>query len=264
MRLGICTSPDRLALARNAGFDYAELGCSTLQYDQNDEAAAPVLKTLREAPLPIEAFNVFLPPTLKVTGPTVDWDAVTTHMDRVLRRASHVGASIMVFGSGGARRIPEGFPLEEARRQFIRAARLAAEIADRYGITVVLEPLYKKACNFFNRTEQGIEYVQAVDHPRLRLLTDLFHMGREQEPFENLVKAGPLLAHIHLPTPPLPDSGWGEVGPFDFKGFLAALHRTGYSGRISVEDNNGLLSRTSLPPIEAFKQIRTWLVAEGA
>ncbi len=259
MRLGICTSPEHLQAASHAGFDFAEMGCSTLQYAQDDAAFASVRTAFRQAPLPIEAFNVFLPPTLKVTGPVVDEDSLRRHMDRVLRRASEVGASIIVFGSGGARRVPEGFPLEKARSQFMNAARLAAETADRYGVTVVLEPLYKRACNFFNRTDQGLAYVEGVAHPRLRLLADLFHMGREAEPFENLVKAGLYLAHIHLPTPPLPDIGWGEAGPFDFERFFAALKKADYQGRISVEDNNGLLSKSSLPLAESFRFIREWL-----
>jgi len=263
MRLGICTSPDRLAAAREAGFAYAELSCATLRYDLGESDAAHTLQTLREAPLPIEAFNVFLPPTLKVTGPAVDETAVESHMDRVLRRAASVGASIVVFGSGGARRVPEGFPLEEAQAQFVRAARRAAEIADRYGLTIALEPLYKRSCNWFNRTDQGLALVRTVSHPRLRLLTDLFHLEREEEPFEHLVEAGPMLAHIHLPTPPLPDVAWGEAGVFDFGGFFSALRRAGYQGRLSVEDNNGVLANSTLPAVEAFKQIREWIEARG-
>jgi|GEM_PF-5614703 len=72
-----------------------------------------------------------------------------------------------------------------------------------------------------------------------------------------------MLAHIHLPTPPLPDVGWGEAGAFDFGGFFAALRRPGYQGRLSVEDNNGVLAKSTLPAVEAFKRIREWIEARA-
>jgi D-psicose/D-tagatose/L-ribulose 3-epimerase len=261
MRLGICTSPDSLADASAAGFDFAELACSFLLPEQDETAYTPVRQALRAAPIPVEAFNVFLPSRLKVTGPEVNPQAVAAYMDLVLRRASEAGATIMVFGSGGARQAPDGFPVEIARNQFVAAARLAGEIAARHGMTVVLEPLLKRACNLFNRTEQGIVYVDRVNHPRVRLLTDLYHMSWEAEPFDNLVKAGTRLAHIHLATPSLPETG-SDNGPlYDLAGFLGALRRAGYEGRLSVEDNPGLLGKTNLPRAEVYAAVRRHVAA---
>ncbi len=256
MKTGICTSPDHLTDAHAAGFDFAEMGCSCLLPEQDEAAFAPVRERIRAAPIPVAAFNVFLPARLKVTGPDVDLKAVGAHMDCVLRRASEVGASIMVFGSGAARRAPDGFPLETAREQFVLAARMAGEIAARHGMTVVLEPLLKRACNFFNRTDQGIAFVDQVNHPNLRLLTDLYHMAWEAEPFEHLVHAGTRFAHIHLATPCLPETGSDNGPVYDLPGFLAALRRSGYNGRLSVEDNPGLLGKVTLPLVDVYIAIR--------
>ena len=54
MRVGICTSPEFLKDAADAGFAYAEMGCSTLLYDQDDAAFAPVRKQFLDAPITIE------------------------------------------------------------------------------------------------------------------------------------------------------------------------------------------------------------------
>jgi sugar phosphate isomerase/epimerase len=259
MRIGICTSPDQLADAGAAGYDFAELGCSFLLPEQDEAAFAPVRKALLAAPVPVEAFNVFLPARLKVTGPEVDLCAVGAHMELVLRRASEVGATLMVFGSGGARRVPDGFPVAIARDQFVTAARLAGEIAARHRMTVVLEPLLKRACNLFNRTEQGVAFVDQVNLPSLRLLTDLYHMAWEAEPFENLILAGTRLAHIHLATPCLPETGTDNGPDYDLPRFLAALRRAGYHGRLSVEDNPGLIGKASLPRREVFAAIRRYV-----
>lgn len=253
MRIGICTTPDQLNLAHEAGYAFAEMGCSFLLPEQDEAAFAPVRQTLLASPIPVEAFNCFLPGALKVTGPEVDLKAVGAHMDRVLRRASEAGASIMVFGSGGARKVPEGFPIEKARAQFVEAARLAGETAARHNMTVTLEPLFKRACNFFNLTSQGIEYVDTVNHPNLRLLSDLYHMAWEQEPFDHLVAAGPRLAHIHLATPCLPETGTDNGPGYDLSAFLAALKRAGYSGRLSIEDNPQLFRQAQRPLGELYR-----------
>ena len=144
----------------------------------------------------------------------------------------------MLFRSGGARRLPDGFPPERGRRQLIDAARLAAEIADRFDITIVMEPLFRKATNTLNSVEEGIAFVDAVTHPRLRLLADLFHMHAEHEPFAHLPQAGARLAHMHLATPSLPETGAGP--DYDYPAFVAAVRQARYTSRFSVEDNPGL------------------------
>ena len=256
MRIGICTSPDHLTEAHEAGFAFAELGCGFLLPDRDETAFESVLHTLRSAPIPVEAFNCFLPGTCKVTGPDVDLQAVGAYMDRVLSRAARTGASIIVFGSGGARRVPDGFSVETARDQFVEAARLAGETAAKHGMTVVLEPLLKRACNFFNRVDQGIAFMDKANHPNVRLLGDLYHMAWESDPFESLVRAGDRIAHIHLATPCIPETGTDNGPAYDLPRFLAALRRAGYDGRISVEDNPGLIGKAKLPLVDVYRAIQ--------
>ena len=247
MRIGICVGLDKLNEAHEAGYAYVESGVATLLPDQDDAAFAPVKAQILAAPIPVEAFNGFLPGTLKVTGPEVDLAAVGRYMDVALRRAAEVGAKIVVFGSGGARCAPEGFPHDQAWAQFDVAARLAAETAQRYDITIALEPLLKRACNFFNRVEEGAAMVDRVNHPRLRLLTDLYHISAEEEPFANIVAAGKRLVHVHLATPAIPETGEGVA--YDFAGFFKALYAAGYHDRASVEDNPGLLGGKHNVPV---------------
>ena len=239
MRIGICTGEEHVAAAAEAGFAYVELTVGVLRPAEGEAAFQAVAARLAALPLPAEAFNCFLPAELRVTGPEVDLTAVGAYMDTALRRVAAVGGKIVVFGSGGARRAPEGFPLERARAQFVEAARLAGETAARYGVTIVLEPLVARMCNILNRVDEGAAYVRAVAHPRVRLLTDLYHFAEGGEPLAHLEQNAPLFAHVHLATPSLPETAPGTA--YDFIGFLAALRAGGYDGRISVEDNPGLL-----------------------
>lgn len=243
MKFGICTDINRIQTAADAGYDYVEMTASTLVPTEDESAFAAVIQKIRKAPLPVEAFNVFLPVAHKVTGPTVDLKAMGNYMDKTLRRASEAGASIMVFGSGGARRMPEGFnDLNRAWEQLADAARLAAEIAAKYGMVIVMEPLFKKGCNFFNRVDQGAALIDRVAHPHLKLLGDLYHITMENEPLSNVAAAGKRLAHIHVPPPAIPATG-GDGSAYDFRGFFDALKQAGYDGRVSVEDNPGFLRK---------------------
>lgn len=257
MRLGICIAPDALADAAAAGFDFAETAVWTLAPGKSEAEFAPLRAAMLAAPIRMEAFNCFLPGELKVVGPAVDLVPVRRHMEIVLRRAGEVGAKIVVFGSGGARQLPENFPAQRGWEQLAEAARLAGDIAARHGITVAMEPLCRRGCNFFNRVDEGAAFVDRVGHAGVRLLADLFHMAEDREPFAHLAAAGARLAHVHLATPSLPETAPGP--DYDFAGFFDALRRAGYGGRVSVEDNPGLLGRSKLPRIEAFRAVRNFL-----
>ncbi len=257
MRLGICIGPEALADAAAAGFDYGETSIWALAFDKGEAEFAPLRAAMLAAPIRMEAINCFLPGELKVTGPSVDLGPVRRHMELVLRRAAEVGAQIMVFGSGGARKLPEGFPPERGWEQLAEAARLAADIAGRHGMTIAMEPLCRRACNFFNRVDQGAAFVDRVGHPRLRLLADLFHVADVQEPLADIAAAGNRLAHVHLATPSIPETAPGMA--YDFPGFFAALRRAGYDGRASVEDNPGLLGKSKRARVEVFRAVREFL-----
>ena len=128
----------------------------------------PILAAYASATLPVRAFNVFLPGDLKITGPAVDWPAVQTYVDEALRRVHLIGAKTVVFGSGGARNVPEGFSFEEANEQLVRFLYIVASVAEVLGITVVIEPLNRLESNVINSVPAGVELAEAVDSPRFR------------------------------------------------------------------------------------------------
>lgn len=257
MRLGICTEPGGLAGARAAGFSYAELPVYSLFPEEPEAVFLPVLAQVQAGGIKVEACNCFVPGQHKVTGPDVDLKKVEAYMHLALSRASRCGASIMVFGSGAARRAPEGFSLEEARRQFVVAARMAADLALKYNMRIAVEPLESKQCNHMNLVSQGVALVDELRHPGFGVLADLYHMTASAELMPAVAAAGARLAHIHLATPSLPQTGSGKN--FDFAGFFAALRQAGYDGRCSVEDNPGLLPKNTEERSVALKAVRQFL-----
>ena len=256
MRIGLCTGVDKLEDACAAGYAYAELALAPTLGGANDDDYARLHAAMVASPLPIEVFNCFLPGELKVVGPTVDLPAVERYMERALSRTAEVGASVVVFGSGGARAVPEGFPLDRAREQLAVAARMAGDIAACHQLTIVMEPLFQ--CHILQRVAQGIAFVDYVNHPRVRLLADLFHMTNTGEPFSDLLTAGTRLKHMHLATPALTEKD-AATRADDFPGFLAATAQAGYQGRITVEDNPGFFSGLTPPFTPVFRAMREYV-----
>ena len=102
MRVGCCTKLDDIGRLAQAGFEYAECTVSALKPEEDDVACAPILAALRASPLPVWAFNVFMPGDIKIVGPQVDEARLHRYAERALERIHAVGGRLLVFGSGGA------------------------------------------------------------------------------------------------------------------------------------------------------------------
>lgn len=234
MKLGICINPlDTLAWSSLPG-DYLEANVQTLFMPESDDAEFRSAAA-RLAPLAgrILAANCFLPANLKVTGPDVDHARLAAYADTAFQRAASLGTRFVVFGSGGARQIPDGWSHAEGFEQFVRALEICAPFAREHGVTLVVEPLNRAECNLVNTIVEGAVAVARVNHPNIRLLVDLFHMLRNDESPEDIVKVGPFIAHAHI-AEKANRTAPGVAGD-DFRPFLAAFERAGYTGALSLE-----------------------------
>ncbi|MDP6039151.1 MAG: sugar phosphate isomerase/epimerase family protein [Candidatus Latescibacteria bacterium] len=236
MTLGCCGGEDRLDVIQNSGFDYIEPGVPTLRADLSDMEFAPIKERFQCASVKAEVFNIFVPTDLKITGDSVDTGALMRHVETVTRRASELGGEIIVFGSGGARNIPSGFSRTRAYEQLGFFCAMAADIASRHDITIVIEPLTATKSNLITSVAEGAQLVEQVAHPNLALLADLYHMEVDLEPWANILENALMLKHIHVPVPTM-EILTTEGQKFNHECFLTALKQTGYDGRISIEDN---------------------------
>jgi len=233
-KIGVCTSLKDAELLRQSGGDYIEVGVRWFLVPDKPEADfAANLKAARAGKIPILSANSFLPGSLKCVGPKADHDAVLAYAKTAFERARQVGIKTIVFGSSGARSIPEGFDRSRAEHQFIALLMKMAPLAAADNVVVALEPLNTGETNFINTVPEGARIVEAVNHPNIRLLADIYHMLRMNEPPEHIRAAGHLLRHVHIAerekrTAP-------GVGGDDFRPYLQALADVGYGGGISME-----------------------------
>lgn len=236
VKFGICGGADKAAAIKDAGWDYLEGGVQPLFQGLNEDAAWDGLSKVKSAGLPIPAANALVPGDLKIVGPVVDVDKLTQYMTRVLHRAAKCGTTTLVFGSGVARNVPDGFDRDEARQQILRFLKMVAPIAKTAGVVVVAEPLNQGECNILNTVEEAMTYVKEIDHPNFQCLVDSYHFWLEREPLKNLEAAMPWIKHVHVAD----EQGRvapGQSGNSDYRPFFRVLKAGNYDGLISVEGN---------------------------
>jgi sugar phosphate isomerase/epimerase len=234
MKIGLCAPVENASALVKAAFDYVEENVQNfLIPEESDAAFAAKLDAAKRAELPVLAANCFIPSGLKCTGPAVDRERLERYAETAFRRAQQVGIRFIVFGSGGSRQIPDGFDRAQAQAQFISLAKSIAPVAERHGVTIVVEPLNKKECNFINSLADGAAVVEAVNHPHLRLLADFYHMSMEGESPDEIVRHGRWLAHAHVAE--LADRMAPGTKGEDFGPYLRALKKINYGGAISYE-----------------------------
>lgn len=231
--IGVCLDASKFEEARAAGFDYVEIGASKVAA-LPDEEFEQLARQVSQLGIPVAAANLFFPGTIKIVGPEVDKQKQESYAAGCLARLKRLGVKTVVFGSGGARRVPEGFSQEEAFAQLVDFCRRIAPLAHENGITIVVEPLRRQETNIVNTAREGLELVKAVDRPEIRLLIDFYHLSEENEDPGVVLQAGSLLAHVHVANPK------GRVYPSSpdeaaYAPFFANLCRIGYAGRVSIE-----------------------------
>ena len=248
IRIGVCTGPENAALLKEAGCDYVEAGARAfLKPDEAEWKPAVNLETL---PLRIEAYNGFLPGDLKVTGPAVDLERLKTYVTRACERAKRVGSSVIVWGSGASRKIPDGWDRAKAEEQFVAALGLAGPIAAANGIVLAIENLPTRETNIANTTVEAMGYMRKAAADGIALMVDLSHFSTMNEPLENLDACKDLLVHVHVGAadPPLKQ-----------KQQLGRLKANGYAARMSIERGLRDLKNGLKPAVEALR--KTWAEA---
>jgi D-psicose/D-tagatose/L-ribulose 3-epimerase len=233
VQVGYCTQLKNLAAAKAIGFDYVELGTTEIA-GLSDADFATAARDVAATGLPTPVSNLFLPATLKVTGPAIDRDQQIAYVNKAFDRVARLGVKIVVFGSGGARKVPDGFAPDEAMRQLVDFGKRVAPLARQRGITIAVEPLRREETNIINSAAEGLALVEAVGDPGFQLMIDFYHLASEHEDPGIIVRARPHLRHLHMANPQ------GRVFPraideYGYEPFFAALRRIGYDQRISVE-----------------------------
>jgi D-psicose/D-tagatose/L-ribulose 3-epimerase len=242
-------------LGIQAGFDYFEWSVGGLLKPREDEAAFnQAMAEAQRSGLPCPVANVFIPADLKVTGPAADLAALEAYVSTACRRANQAGVQVIVFGSGGARRIPDGYGRSQAWDQLVAFGRMLGPIAASQALTIAIEPLNLAECNVLNAVGECARLVRQVNHPAIRLLVDAYHQMRDGDSLDDMLSNRDILAHIHVATIPNRLAPGMEASPLE--AFFKVLGRSGYDRRVSIEGN---LPGQAAELVQSLKLMKTWL-----
>ena len=233
MRYGICVKvedPATVAIAKRAGFAYVE--CNFTKLTRADDAQFEAFtEALKTSGISCESANCFLPGDL----PLFEGDneaALREFLKKGFERGRQFGLKTVVFGAGGARKLPDGANVVDCINRFVAFVKdVASPLAEGYGVTIVMEPLSRGECNFINTLLEGAMVVAAVNRPNVWLLADNYHMESIGEGPDDVRKMGGVIKHSHI-SYPKPVDGKKRVYPsgeleWDYASFIEAVESTG-------------------------------------
>ncbi len=197
MKFGVCVGTDieKMKYIKSLGFDYAEGHCQQISKIDKE-----YLDEMKATGLPMVAANCFI--GLRVVGEEKNEAEIREYLEKLFANAAYLGLKYLVFGSSGARRIPDGMSLEEGRAQIVSFLKNdVAPLAEKYNITVAIEPLRPAECNAINTVAHGVEIAKKVNSPFVKVLADVAHMYVQNESMESILEYKGWVVHAHTSNP---------------------------------------------------------------
>lgn len=235
--------PDRVRATRRAGFDAAEFH---LWRDKDLDAVADALD---ETGIRLTGFVV--EPRRSLVDPAQHDEFLAAVRDS-LAAARRLGSPPLVVASGFTR---EGVSRDEQHACAVHVLKQAASLAEEAGVVLVLEPLNTRVEHpgmFLSSTTEGLDMVEEVGSPNLRLLFDAYHSAVMEENMEEVLAGRVHLVH-HVQFADAPGRHEPGTGTIDWSQAVATLRRLGYDGGIGLE------YKPTLPAAESLTQTRAAL-----
>jgi hydroxypyruvate isomerase len=153
---------------------------------------------------------------------------------QAIEAARRLGTTTLIATSG--QELP-GVERQRQHQAIVDALRAAAPILEDAGLTLVLEPLNTKVDHrghYLYATAEGIQLLDEVDSPAVRLLYDCYHAQiMEGDLIRTLTDNLARIGHVHLAdNPGRHEPGTGEIA---YRNVFAALDRAGYAGYVGLE-----------------------------
>ncbi len=230
-QFGWCSGIEQASLFAEHGFDYIECALTSLQLE-DEQAHAEKLQQFQDAPLQVRATNIFVPKGISVVGPHVDEARIQRYVYKAGAALSALGVKVAVFGSGNSRMIPEGWDHQQAEAQMLHMLGTISQEWSGNGVTLAIEPLNRKECNFINSVAEAAALAEQINTPNVKVLADFYHMDEENEPLDTIIEHRDWIAHIHLA-----DTGRFApgTGSYPYERFAAILKEIHYTGMLSAE-----------------------------
>jgi hydroxypyruvate isomerase len=172
--------------------------------------------------------------------------------------ANRLGTGALIVLTGNAR---PTIPRAEQHAAIVAALKSAAPIAAASGLMLLLEPLNTKLDHvgyYLDTTKEGLDIIEEVGSPAVRLLYDLYHsVTMEEDTADVLAGRGHLVGHVHVADAPgRHEPGNGAIAwPIR----LHDIRRAGYGGTLGMEfrpsmrtEDSVIAARGLLTPFDRY------------
>ncbi|MBN2051698.1 MAG: sugar phosphate isomerase/epimerase [Spirochaetales bacterium] len=181
-----------------------------------------------------------LPPDARVTQMGFNIYVWTEYLKKAVRSAAAQGCEKLTWSDGRARILPLEGDVSLVKEQVLQFLYLLCEIAENFGITVLVEPLGPRRTNFLNSMEEMADFLPLVGKENLSSmisLRELSEIGLKTEEFERYAR---LITHVQMENPLVQDGR--RLAPrrndsYDYVPFLRALRRIGYKMLITLPED---------------------------
>lgn len=236
MKFGTFGYVNQIEQIARSGFDTAELDITEIVLMDRGEFSR-LEKRAERSGLSFDVFSGLLPLSVRIHGEDFDEDYWLRHIETAAERARALGASMIPFGAGKCRSIPEGcqnIPAAKGRvRDFVGKI---CDIFEKNELLLVVEPLGPANSNYLNFIGEAVAFVSEVNRVNFHTMCDLRHMVKLNESYENIVTYRSEILHAHIDYPggdlrkfPQPDDD------FNYTPYFEALAAADYGRILTIE-----------------------------
>jgi D-psicose/D-tagatose/L-ribulose 3-epimerase len=161
-------------------------------------------------------------------------EAAVAHLDRVMECGQAFGCEILCGPLHSAIGVFSGVePTEDEFHRGVETLRKAGEKAQARGIQLALEYLNRFECYFNTTAAQNQKLVEAIGHPRVKLMYDSFHANiEEKDQAKAIASCAKNIVHVHVSEN---DRGTPGTGGVNWDSFFAGLKAAKYDGFLTIE-----------------------------
>ncbi|MBZ0059519.1 MULTISPECIES: TIM barrel protein [unclassified Leclercia] len=230
---------ERIRAAKRLGFSHVEF------HLWREKPLPAIAAALEETGVKLSSFVV--EPRRSLVDPA-QHDEFLVALQESLAAAQKLGSPPLVVASGFNR---EGIAFDEQKAQMVTILRQAATLAEEAGIVLLLEPLNTRIDHpgmFLHDTRVGLDVVEAVASPHLKLLFDVYHSTVMQEDLSDVLAGRMhLVGHVQIAQAPGRDEPDAEST--DWKATLHTLSTLGYRTAVGLE------YKPSLPVVASVAKV---------
>jgi sugar phosphate isomerase/epimerase len=136
-----------------------------------------------------------------------------------------------------------GHTAKHARRLLQTALAELTPLAVELDVTLAFEPMHPGCAaqwTFLTSLDETLEFLQAVDHPQVKMVLDTYHLGRQEDLVDRMAEIVPHVAMVQLGDARRPPNGEQNrcrlgAGVVPLREIVAALASAGYDGYYDVE-----------------------------